>query len=205
MNKIKNIFSFGEKIDGFDVRVLNEREVRASAGILFFFAIVSFMNALLSGNFYMTKIFIVVFLIDFFIRVFVNPKYSPSLILGRFFVRNQKPEYVGATQKRFAWGLGFVLAFIMFITIVVIGIFSPLNGLICMLCLLLLFFESAFGICLGCKIYNIFNKEKAKLCPGGTCEVVINEEIQKINMNQILILILFFVAIGFLISSPLIE
>jgi hypothetical protein len=96
------IFSFGEKVEGFDVKVLNEREVRASAGILFFFAMISFMNALLLGNFYMTKIFVIIFMVDFFIRIFINPKFSPSLILGRFFVKNQKPEYVGAPQKKFA-------------------------------------------------------------------------------------------------------
>jgi hypothetical protein len=35
------------------------------------------------------------------IRVYINPKYSPLLILGGFIVRNQKPEYVGAKQKKF--------------------------------------------------------------------------------------------------------
>ena len=128
------IFSFGEKVEGFDVKVLNEREVRASAGILFFFAMISFMNALLLGNFYMTKIFVIIFMADFFIRIFINPKFSPSLILGRFFVKNQKPEYVGAPQKKFAWSIGLFLVTIMFITIVILEIFSPLNGNICILC-----------------------------------------------------------------------
>jgi hypothetical protein len=27
------------------------------------------------------------------------------------------------------------------------------------------------GICLGCKVYNLFSKEKAQLCPGGVCEI----------------------------------
>ena len=34
------IFSFGERLDGYAVPVLNERAVRAAAGIVFFFAIV---------------------------------------------------------------------------------------------------------------------------------------------------------------------
>jgi hypothetical protein len=93
----------------------------------------------------------------------------------------------------------------MFVTIVFLGTFSPLNGIICILCLLLLFFESAFGICLGCKIYNFFNKEKAKLCPGGTCEIKKREEIQKINFYQIVILALFFIGILVLIFSGFIE
>ena len=100
MNKIKNIFYFGEKVDGYDIRVLNEREARAGAGILFLFAMISFLNSWLLGNFYWTKVFIVAFLIDFIIRVLVNPKYAPSLILGRLFITNQKPEYVGGCSKK---------------------------------------------------------------------------------------------------------
>jgi hypothetical protein len=196
---MKNIFYFGEKIKEFDIRVLNEREVRASAGVLFFLAIISFMNAWLAGNFYITKIFVVIFLIDFFIRIFINPKYSPSLIFGRFVVRNQIPEYVGAPQKRFAWGMGFALALTMFFLAVVNNVVGPINLLICLACLLLLFFETAFGICLGCKIYNFFNKEKAELCPGGSCEIVEREEIQRINFSQIAILFLF---IALAISLP---
>ena len=196
---MKNIFYFGEKVKGFDVRVLNEREVRASAGILFFFAIISFMSSWLTGNFYYTKIFAVAFLIDFTIRIFVNPKYSPSLIIGRLFVKNQKPEYTGATQKRFAWIIGFVLAITIFFILVLNNIIGPINLLVCLTCLILLFFESAFGICLGCKIYNFFNKEKAKLCPGGVCETQEKEEIQKINFIQLGIAFLFIV---FVLSLP---
>ena len=202
---MKNIFQFGERIDKFKVRVLNEREVRAAAGILFLFAFISFSLALFKGNFQMTKFFVIVFLVDFFIRIFVNPKYSPSLILGRFFVRNQKPEYVGAPQKRFAWAIGFLLAATMFVTIVVLNTFSPLNGIVCLLCLLLLFFESAFGICLGCIIYNFFNKEKAKLCPGGTCEIREKEEIQKINIYQVVTVTLFILGIVLLVTSGVVE
>lgn len=199
LNTMKNIFSFGEKIKDFEVRVLNEREVRAGAGILFFFAMFSFMNAWLTGDFYNTKIFVIAFLIDFSIRIFINPKYAPSLILGRFFVKNQKPEYTGAVQKRFAWSIGFVLAISMFFLVVINSVIGPINLFICLACLTFLFFESAFGICIGCKIYNLFNTEKAKLCPGGACETPAKEEIQKINFWQIGIVILFLL---FVIALP---
>ena len=95
----KNIIYFGEKVKGYEMRVLNEREIRAGAGILFFFALISFLNFWFTGSFTATKIFVIVFLIDLIIRVFVNPKYSPSLILGRLAVGNQIPEYVAAEQK----------------------------------------------------------------------------------------------------------
>jgi len=204
-NKIKEIFYFGEEIEEFDIRVLNEREVRASAGILFFFAIIAFMNAWLVGNFNIIKIFVITFLIDFFIRIFINPKYSPSLIIGRYIVKNQKPEYVGAPQKRFAWGIGFILAITMFFLVVVNNVIGPINLFICLACLIFLFFETAFGICLGCMVYNLFNKEKAKLCPGNTCEIKKKEAIQKINLTQIIITSLFVIFIISLTFSGLIE
>ena len=162
---------FGEQIDGYPVRVLNERAVRAGAGIVFFFAIVSFMNAWLIGNFQPTRVFVVAFLVDFTIRIFVNPRYAPSLILGQWFVRKQQPEYVGAPQKRFAWAIGFVLALTMLYLVVINNVIGPVNLIVCAACLVLLFFETAFGICIGCKVYNLFNKEQAQLCPGGVCEV----------------------------------
>ena len=161
---------FGERIPGYDVPVLNERAVRASAGILFLFAIVSFMNAWQQGNFQPTRLFVVAFLVDFTIRIFVNPRFAPSLIVGQWMVRHQEPEYVGAPQKRFAWAIGLALGATMFYLIVVNNVIGPVNLLVCALCLLLLFFETAFGICLGCKIYNLFHREQAQLCPGGACD-----------------------------------
>ena len=71
MNKL---LTFGEQINGYEVPVLNEREVRASAGILFFLALIAFMNAWLVGDFRFTRVFVVAFLIDFSIRVFIHPK-----------------------------------------------------------------------------------------------------------------------------------
>jgi hypothetical protein len=167
---MSSILAFGDRIDGFAVPVLNERAVRASAGLLFLFAIVAFMNAWLLGDFQPTRVFVVAFLVDFTIRLFVNPRYAPSLVVGQWIVRRQQAEYVGAPQKRFAWAIGFVLALVMFGLVVVQRVIGPLNLLVCAACLTLLFFETAFGICLGCKVYNLFHKEQAQLCPGGVCE-----------------------------------
>jgi hypothetical protein len=200
-----NIFNFGEKVKGFEIRVLNEREVRAGAGILFFFAMLAFTSAWFTGNFYPTKLFVVAFLIDFFIRIFVNPRYAPSLILGRFVVNNQEPEYVGAPQKRFAWALGFGLGVIMFFLAVINNIMGPVNLLVCVICLLLLFLETSFGICLGCKMYNKFNKDKAKLCPGGSCEIKKRDSIQKITFRQIMVTVLFLVVIVSVGQSSLLK
>lgn len=186
---------FGEKVKGYDVRVLNEREARAGAGILLLFATIAFFNAFLKGNYYPIKIFVTAFLIEFAIRVFINPKYAPSLILGRFFIRNQDVEYTGAPQKKFAWALGLTLAITMFILVVIFNVKGPLNLLICLFCLTLLFFESVFGICIGCMMYNWFMKDKAKHCPGGACEIKFKEKIQKISPVQIIVVVLFILLI----------
>lgn len=165
------LFAFGQVRPEFPVPVLNERAVRAAAGILFFLALVTFMNAWLVGNFGPTRVFTVAFLIDFAVRLFINPMVAPSLVLGQWFVRRQQPEWTGAPQKRFAWALGFLLALTMLFTIVIQGVVGPINMLICSTCLLLMFFESAFGICLGCWIYNRIRPDQAQLCPGGVCEL----------------------------------
>lgn len=182
------VFGFGESVAGYEVTVLNEREVRAAAGILFFLAMIAFMNAWLAGDFVPTRIFVIAFLIDFGLRVLVNPRYAPSLVLGRFMVRKMTPELVGAKQKRFAWGVGLVLAAAMLWLVVIERVIGPINLLICATCLMLMFFESAFGICVACKLYNLFHREQAAHCPGGVCEAPVRHDIQRISPAQLAVL-----------------
>ncbi len=190
-SSLKEFFTYGEKVDGYDVRVLNEREARAAAGILFGFGLISLFNSVTLGHVIFTRFFIAFFTFDFLIRV-IQPRYSPSLLMGRFFVQNQTPEYVGATQKRFAWGLGLALAIPMFNTIVVEFVPNPIKVVICTLCLVLLFLESAFSICLGCKLYSLFSKKEVTNCPGGVCEVRAKESVQKFSIGQKVIVSLAF-------------
>ncbi len=194
---MSKFFGFGEKMGGYDVPVLNEREVRAAAGLLFLFALVAFMNSWLMGNFRLTRIFVIAFLVDFTIRIFINPKFSPTMILGRFAVRQQMPEYVGAPQKRFAWAVGWVLAVTMLYLIVIDNVIGPINLIVCATCLTLMFFESAFGICLACKVYNLFFRDKAQHCPGGVCGVEEQHAGQKVGLAQALIVAAFLGLIGF--------
>jgi hypothetical protein len=196
MNKMMNsAFKFGEQIDGFEVRVLNERAVRAAAGLVFLLAMIAFMNAWLLGNFQPTRVFVVAFLLDFTLRIFVNPRYAPSLIVGQWIVRKQQPEYVGAPQKRFAWAIGLVLALVMWYLVVLNNVIGPLNLIVCAACLTLLFFEAAFGICIGCRVYNFFHKEQAQQCPGGACEVQ-PEQRPAVSLAQIAMVLLFALGVG---------
>jgi hypothetical protein len=192
---MNTLMRFGEDVEGYSIPVLNEREIRASAGMLFVAMFISLMLVIFKQDFLLIKYLITLFLTDFVIRVFVNPKFAPSLILGRLIVRNQVPEYVGARQKKFAWIIGLVLATIMFIFLVIVNAYSPITGIICLICLIFLFFESAFGICLGCKVYSMFYKEKAQYCPGEVCDAKSRQDIQKTSKAQMLVVVGFAVYI----------
>lgn len=185
------IIQFGENVPGYEIPVLNEREIRAAAGILFLATFLSLMFILFEGNFVPVKYVITFFLTDFLIRVFINPKFSPTLILGRLIVRNQNPEYVGAAQKKFAWIIGVVLSATMFVFFIIVNAYSIITGLICLVCLIFLFAESAFGICLGCKFYPLFFKGKVQYCPGEVCDVKQKQAIQKTSAGQLLVLLAF--------------
>jgi len=195
------ISQFGETVEGYSIPVLNEREIRAAAGILFLMMFISVMVVILKEDFLLLKYAVTIFLSDFIIRVFISPRFSPTLILGRLIVRNQVPEYVGAAQKKFAWIIGVVLASIFFTLMVVVNGYSPITGIICFVCLIFLFFESAFGICLGCKFYPMIYKEKAQYCPGETCDTTSKQDIQKTSIGQILVIAGFIVFIVLIVLS----
>jgi hypothetical protein len=197
MNKI---IKFGETVNGYDIPVLNEREIRAAAGLLFLMMFVSILVVILKGDFLLLKYAVTIFLTDILIRVFISPRFSPSLIIGRVIVRNQVPEYVGAKQKKFAWIIGVMLAATIFIHLIIVNAYSPITGLICFICLIFLFFESAFGICIGCKFYSMFYKEKAQYCPGEVCDVKSKQPIQKTSIIQLVIVLGFIVYIFLAVS-----
>ena len=201
---MKKAKQFGETVAGYNIPVLNEREIRASAGILYFFMFLAWMLVIFKEDFFLIKLVNTTFLVDFVIRMFISPKYAPSLIIGRLIVRKQTPEYVGAAPKKFAWTIGLVLSSIIFLLLVVMNSTSIITGIICQICLIFLFFEAVFGICLGCKFYPLFHKEKTQYCPGGICEITAKQEIQKTSLLQIGVVIGFFIfviAIAILFSN----
>ncbi|GGB20716.1 DUF4395 domain-containing protein [Puia dinghuensis] len=197
MNKM---IQFGEDVPGYDIRVLNEREIRAAAGLLFLATFLSLMLILFDNNFVPVKYVITLFLTDFIIRVFINPKFAPTLIIARIIVGRQTPEYVGARQKKFAWSVGLVLSATMFIFLVVVNAYSPITGITCLVCLLFLYFESVFGICLACKFYSLVFKKKVQYCPGEVCEVKARQEIQKTSGRQWLVVLGFAVLMTLLVT-----
>ena len=195
MQKRNNFTRFGEKVTGHDTLVLNEREIRAAAGILFLVMFLSLVFVLFQRDFFLIKFVIVGFFVDFSIRVLINPRYSPTLVMGRLIVSRQMPEYVGAPQKKFAWTIGLCLSGVMFILLVLLNAYSLITGLVCLLCLTFLFFETAFGICLGCLFYPVFYQKKAQQCAGALCEKRPKETAQTVSRGQLLGLLSYFVFI----------
>lgn len=175
------IISFGEYIEGKNFKVLEERSVRASSGVMFLLGVYASINGFLLHNFTVIPYVAGFLVLSFLISVFINPKYSPTMLIGRIFVGRQSPLYIGAIQKKFAWSLGLVLSITIFILSLFLlndtTYFEPLC-LLCIICLILLYLETAFGICVGCKIYylvlkiGLLPKPKEKPnCMGDSCDV----------------------------------
>ena len=183
-------FNFGEKVSGYDYLLINEREARASAGIMLVLGILSLFSVYIFRTLLWAELFSLTFIFEFFMRTVVNPKYAPYMLLGSLIVYNQKPEWVEAKPKRFAWVLGMILGLIMTYYIL-FDIISLLRLSICVVCLILLFLESSFGICLGCILYKQLNV-KLNNCPGGVCEIG-----QKVSFpkQKLLLLALFIVGL----------
>ena len=188
MNKI---FSFGETVEEFNFKVINENEARASAGIMFLFGILSLFSVFMIKSLFWAELFTITFIVEFFIRIFINPKYAPYMLMGSLIVSKQKENWVEAKPKKFAWILGVVLGIIM-MYFIFFDVMSPLRLLICIVCLVLLFLESSFGICLGCIVYNKLNMKLNK-CAGDICEIR-----EKKDNKEKLFFLSFFIMIFFI-------
>lgn len=194
---MSKLIPFGEHVPGYDIPVLNEREIRAAAGLLFVSTFTSFLLIMTVQNFTPVKYVLTIFFLDFLIRVLVSPRYAPTLILARLIVRGQTPEYVGARQKHFAWSVGLILSAVMFIFLVIINAYSLITGITCLVCLLFMFFESAFGICLACKFYSAVFRKKAQYCPGEVCDTRSRQPIQKTSWTQLFVVLAVAGALAF--------
>jgi len=183
LNIKKFLFEYGEHVPGYDVTVINERETRAAAGILFMLGMIVIFVGIGYNHVMVARVYLAFLFLDFTARM-ISPKYSPSLLLGKLAVQHQKPEYTGGLQKRFAWTLGWLISIPMLNWFVLHWDITFYKVLICILCLTLMFLEAAFSVCVGCMIYKVIIREKAQYCPGGVCEVKTKEPIQMFNPVQ---------------------
>jgi len=173
--------AFGELKEGRDYRTVDERQMRASAGIMFLLGLIAFINGFLLQRYHVIPYISGFLLVNFLIGLFISPKFSPTIILAKFITANQSELPIGAIQKKFAWSLGLILVSTIFVLSILlqsnIAFFEPVC-LFCIICLFLLFFETAFGICVGCQFYfldlrlKLLKAPKVKPnCMGDSCAV----------------------------------
>jgi len=178
--------NYGKKIENLIIDgkpalypVFNERQIRAGAGIMFLIGISTMFIVSFTRDYTLLYIVVPTFFIDFLIKVVNGTKYSLIAFIAGLCVRGQRPEFVGAIQKRFAWSIGLFMSFLMIFLVLILGIHSyNIPKLICGTCLIFMWMESSLGICVGCHMYfkliqiGIIKKpEIFPACPGGACPI----------------------------------
>lgn len=176
--------TFGRRISGLVVNgrelrapVFNENEVRAAAGLTMVMGAIAFSFAVFSKVYWPLQATTVFFFIDFVIRVTVGLEYSPTGVVARVLAGRQRPHWVSAKPKRFAWSIGLVMSFAM-VLITNTGIRGALPAAICLTCLTLMWMESVLSLCVGCELYAFLMRrgwierdEEIELCASGVCEL----------------------------------
>jgi hypothetical protein len=194
VNLKRFLTEYGEWVPGYDVTVINEREARAAAGILFMLGMIVIFVGIGYNHIIVARVYLAFLFLDFTLRM-ISPKYSPSLLLGKLVTQHQKPEYTGGLQKRFAWTLGWFISLPMLYWFVLHWDITFYKVLICILCLTLMFLEAAFSVCVGCMIYKWIVREDPQHCPGGVCEIRQKEPIQIFSPAQKAIAVTTIVAL----------
>lgn len=180
MENINSTISFGKYIEDINYKVLDERRMRASAGIMLLLGLIAFINGFILQRYLVITYISGFLLLNFIIGIFINPKFSPTVFVGHLFVRKQSPLPVGAIQKRFAWSLGLILSSVIFgLSLMLlndVAYFDPVC-MLCLICLVILYLETAFAICLGCKLYFLAVRlkwlkqpDERPNCMGDSCE-----------------------------------
>ncbi|WOQ69604.1 DUF4395 domain-containing protein [Microbacterium limosum] len=159
----------GQWVAGLDVPVVNERAVRASAGILFLGGFSAWLWSVSTGDLQPMRIFGMAFAIEMMLRLFVGTAFTPTLVLGTLITRPQRPEWVESRSKLLAWRLGFGMSLAGCFSLGWLGLPAIIAQVICGMCLLLLYLEAVFGICVGCVLGQRFARRKPQLCAGDTC------------------------------------
>ena len=174
-NKFQSHWFKFENVTPDGVVLLNERAVRARAGLLFLIPVILLFIRLDHGNhdqlivdtinntivkrtydhtFAYSLIFFVMY--EMLMAMFVKTShFSITSILGVMFTNKQTPIYQPMRPKIFAWLIGLVLAILCQISLYY-TVMQSIAFYFLAACLLFMWLESVCGICVGCKIYNFF-------------------------------------------------
>src|SRR5690349_220843 len=174
---------FGQKIPGLAANgrqlraaVFNENEVRAAAGLTMVTGAVAFSYAYFDKQYGRLQVVATLFFVEFLVRVTAGIRYSPFGLAARAVTFGRPPEWVSAKPKRFAWSLGLAMAFAMTV-ITNSGIRGYLPRTMCLICLTLMWMESALGLCVGCKIHALAVRRgwTRIVAPGDVCVDCVRE------------------------------
>jgi hypothetical protein len=175
--------SFGEIIPGKPFKVVDENVIRLNALFIFIFAGSAFITGFEFNNFQLLPYMIGVVWINFIIGLFINLNAAPSMFLSRLILGKKITKPIGAIQKKFAWGLGLTLSSIILTLTLLLPYYPGLFNTVCLLCivcLVIIFLEAAFKVCLGCELYFFAidikllkapKPDEKPNCMGDSCEV----------------------------------
>lgn len=136
------------------MRAVDEHQVRAAAGLTMALGAVAFAYAYFRQLYWPLQAVSAFFTLEFALRLTLGLRRSPVGLLAGLLTRRHVPEWVSVRPKRFAWTLGLAMASAMAV-ITNSGIRGWLPRSICLLCLALMWLESAAGLCLGCEIHHL--------------------------------------------------
>ncbi len=107
------------------------------------------------------SIYVIAFLaVDFLIRGFLSPKFSPLAIISKTILKTlkAKPKMTNAGPKLFAAKLGFIFS-ILILALSFLKL-DMVNMAVISIFMFFAFLEAAFGFCLACKVYPLLLKFK---------------------------------------------
>jgi hypothetical protein len=156
--------------------------VRAAAGLTMVAGAVAFSYAYFDRQYVPLQAIATLFFLEFLIRVTAGLRYSPFGVLAHAMTSRLEPEWVSARPKRFAWWLGLAMALAMTV-ITNSGIRGYLPRTMCLICLTLMWMESALGLCVGCKIHELaVRRGWTRIVPSG--EVCVDCVRDRINRTS---------------------
>jgi hypothetical protein len=156
--------------------LVDENEVRIAAGLTLAIGAYAFCSSYFQHDYVPLRVVSTVFLFEFAMRVALGLHLSPVGQLARLLRFGREGDLVSFRPKRFAWTLGMGMAFAMML-ITNSGVHGWLPRTLCLICLALMWLESACGMCLGCQIHRLLvtrgliAPDPELVCAGGACEL----------------------------------
>jgi hypothetical protein len=156
---------------------VDENQVRAAAGLTMVIGAVAFAYAYFAKQYVPLQVAATLFSVEFLVRVTAGLRYSPVGLVARAMTRRREAEWVSVKPKRFAWTLGLGMALAMAV-ITNVGVRGTLPRTMCLICLTLMWMESALGLCLGCAIYGLLRRhgwirpDPEIVCADGACDPI---------------------------------